>query len=76
MADDGVARGYLNCSRADSRRSSSPDPFSASDGARLYRTGDCGAFLPDGQIAFMGRIDDQIKVMGHRIEPQEIVDGS
>jgi acyl carrier protein len=42
-------------------------------GARLYRTGDLGRILPDGEIAFLGRIDDQIKVMGHRIEPNEIV---
>jgi acyl carrier protein len=68
----GVARGYLNSPQATSQKFIK-DPFSGSDGGRLYRTGDLARFLPDGQIAFMGRIDDQIKVMGHRIEPQEIV---
>ena len=49
------------------------DPFREGKGGRVYRTGDRCRFLPDGQIAFMGRIDDQIKVMGHRIEPQEVM---
>jgi acyl-CoA synthetase (AMP-forming)/AMP-acid ligase II len=68
----GVGRGYLN-SPALNAEKFVPDNFSAVSGARLYRTGDLGRVLPDGQIAFIGRIDDQIKVMGHRIEPNEIV---
>jgi acyl carrier protein len=68
----GVARGYVN-SPALNAAKFLPDTFSNVNGARLYRTGDLGRLLPDGQIAFMGRIDDQIKVMGHRIEPSEIV---
>jgi len=68
----GVGRGYLN-SPALNAEKFLPDNFSAVSGARLYRTGDLGRVLPDGQIAFIGRIDDQIKVMGHRIEPNEIV---
>jgi amino acid adenylation domain-containing protein len=68
----GVARGYLNSPQATADKFIR-DLFSGNDGARLYRTGDLGRVLPNGQIAFMGRIDDQIKVMGHRIEPQEIV---
>lgn len=48
-------------------------PFSDVPGARLYRTGDLARFLPDGQIAFLGRNDSQIKIRGYRIESDEIV---
>jgi amino acid adenylation domain-containing protein len=68
----GVGRGYLNSPTLNAEKFI-PDTFSEVPEARLYRTGDLGRILPDGQIAFMGRIDDQIKVMGHRIEPNEIV---
>ena len=68
----GVGRGYLNAPELTAEKFLS-DSFSGDPGPRLYRTGDLGRLLPDGQIAFMGRIDDQIKVMGHRIEPQEII---
>src|SRR6202163_1947267 len=68
----GVGRGYLNAPELTAEKFL-PDLFGGDPGTRLYRTGDLGRILPDGQIAFMGRIDDQIKVMGHRIEPNEIV---
>src|SRR6202790_2657346 len=68
----GVGRGYLNAPELTAEKFV-PDSFGGDPAARLYRTGDLGRLLPDGQIAFMGRIDDQIKVMGHRIEPNEIV---
>jgi len=68
----GVGRGYLNAPELTAEKFL-PDSFGGDPGARVYRTGDLGRFLPDGQIAFMGRLDDQIKVMGHRIEPNEIV---
>ena len=68
----GVGRGYLNAPELTAEKFV-PDSFGGDPAARLYRTGDLGRVLPDGQIAFMGRIDDQIKVMGHRIEPNEIV---
>jgi amino acid adenylation domain-containing protein len=72
IGGQGVGRGYLNSPTLTVEKFL-PDTFSDISGARLYRTGDLGRILPDGQIAFMGRIDDQIKVMGHRIEPNEIV---
>jgi acyl-CoA synthetase (AMP-forming)/AMP-acid ligase II/acyl carrier protein len=68
----GVGRGYLNAPELSAEKFL-PDSFGADPSAHLYRTGDLGRLLPDGQIAFMGRLDDQIKVMGHRIEPNEIV---
>jgi amino acid adenylation domain-containing protein len=67
----GVARGYRN--RPDlTLEKFIPNPFEPGPGGCLYCTGDRGRYLPDGQIAFMGRIDEQIKVRGFRIEPGEI----
>ena len=68
----GAARGYLNRPELTAERFV-PDPFSIDPGARLYRTGDLARYLPNGEIAYLGRIDEQIKIMGHRIEPNEIV---
>ncbi|WP_167151604.1 non-ribosomal peptide synthetase [Streptomyces sp. MBT27] len=49
-----------------------PDPYGTHPGARLYRTGDLARFLPDGQIQYLGRIDNQVKLRGLRVEPDEI----
>jgi amino acid adenylation domain-containing protein len=72
IAGAGLARGYRN--RPDlTAEKFIPDPFTAERGGRLYKTGDLARLLPDGQIAFLGRADDQIKIRGFRIEPNEIV---
>ena len=67
----GLARGYLN--RPDLTAAGFiPNPFSTMQGARLYRTGDLACYLPDGRVEFLGRIDQQVKLRGFRIEPGEI----
>ncbi|WP_408646931.1 amino acid adenylation domain-containing protein, partial [Xenorhabdus lircayensis] len=66
-----VARGYLNRPELTAERFIS-DPFSATPNARLYKTGDLGRWLPDGNIEYLGRNDFQIKLRGFRIELGEI----
>jgi amino acid adenylation domain-containing protein len=67
----GVARGYLNQPALTAERFI-PDPYSGAPGARMYRSGDRAQVLADGEIELFGRLDDQIKIRGHRIEPAEI----
>ncbi|HEY6444317.1 MAG TPA: non-ribosomal peptide synthetase [Candidatus Acidoferrales bacterium] len=71
IAGMGLARGYRNRPDLTAERFI-PNPFSSQRGSRMYRTGDRACYLPDGQIAFLGRVDDQIKILGYRIEPNEI----
>ncbi len=67
----GVARGY--CDRPDlTAECYLPDPFSSAPGARIYRTGDRARLLWGGNIQFLGRVDQQVKLRGYRIEPGEI----
>ncbi len=65
-----LARGYLG-HPARTAQKFTPDPHSA-DGTRLYHTGDLARWLPDGNLEYLGRTDNQIKLRGFRIEPGEI----
>jgi amino acid adenylation domain-containing protein len=67
----GVGRGYLNAPEL-TEAVFIPNPFSHSARARLYKTGDKGRYLADGNIEFLGRIDFQVKIRGFRIELGEI----
>ncbi|MGE5398775.1 MAG: amino acid adenylation domain-containing protein, partial [Ignavibacteriales bacterium] len=67
----GLSRGYLN--RPDITADKFiPNPFSLTPGERLYRTGDLARYLPDGNVEFLGRMDNQIKLRGLRVELGEI----
>ncbi|MDX3229221.1 amino acid adenylation domain-containing protein [Streptomyces sp. ME19-01-6] len=67
----GVADGYLGRPELTAERFL-PDPFAAGPDARMYRTGDLVRRLPDGRLEYLGRIDSQVKVRGHRVELEEI----
>jgi amino acid adenylation domain-containing protein len=71
LSGAGIARGYLSDPRLTAERFL-PDPYSATSGARMYRTGDRGQWLPAGGLQFDGRVDRQVKVRGQRIELGEI----
>ncbi|MGE5275910.1 MAG: amino acid adenylation domain-containing protein, partial [Acidobacteriota bacterium] len=71
IGGDGLARDYFHRPELTAERFV-PDPFGAGPQDRLYRSGDRVRYRPDGTIEFLGRMDDQMKVRGFRVEPGEV----
>jgi amino acid adenylation domain-containing protein len=71
IAGGTLARGYLGQPALTAERFV-PDPWGHEPGGRLYRTGDIGKYLPDGNIQFLGRSDEQVKINGFRVELTEV----
>ncbi len=71
IAGDGLARGYLNHPELTANHFL-PDPFSHDLDARMYKTGDLARYQADGNVEFLGRLDQQVKIRGFRIELAEV----
>ena len=67
----GLAKGYLNQPELTAEKFIT-NPFTKEVSGRIYRTGDLGRWLPDGNIEYLGRTDEQVKIRGYRLEPGEI----
>ncbi len=71
IGGDGLARGYLNLADLTADKFIK-NPFGSTDGSRLYKTGDLASWSADGNITYLGRKDEQVKIRGHRVELGEI----
>jgi len=71
LGGSAVSRNYLGRPDLTAERFV-PDPFSSEPGARLYRTGDLARWRFDGSLEVLGRVDDQLKIRGFRVEPGEV----
>jgi long-subunit acyl-CoA synthetase (AMP-forming) len=71
VGGEGLSRGYLDDPELTAERFT-PNPFASEPGARLYQTGDLARYLPDGRIEYLGRVDEQVKIRGLRVELGEI----
>lgn len=71
LAGEGVGRGYINDKLLTSEKYV-PNPFADTPGDMLYRTGDLGRFMADGNLEFIGRVDHQVKVRGFRVDLGDI----
>ena len=71
LAGDGVGKGYINDPALTARKFPA-NLFARDPNQRMYRTGDLARYLPDGNLEFMGRVDNQVKIRGQRVELGEI----